>query len=341
MSVTIKDVARLADCSIKTVSRVINNEAHISDEIRSRVQIAIRECGYSPNLTARRLVQKRSYAICILVYPGFMQPASVLLTKLLEITYEENYDLLLQTYYPSFPQSRKKLADIVAARRFDGYISTPPCEADGFVESLLETYKTPLVQINPFNPEVVENDNRLLVKSDEILGGRMAAEHLVSLGHRKIAFLRGPRNIRATNDRQAGFSTVLAKASIVLQTRFIQDSEYTFDGGYTATKILMAMPDPPTAIYAANDEAAQGVLYAAQELGLKVPMQLSICGHDDMVSSSRTWPGLTTVHQPVEELLEYALSMLIDRINGSASPRGQEVILPKLIIRGSTTNPQQ
>jgi LacI family transcriptional regulator len=336
MSATIKDVARLAQCSIKTVSRVINNEAHVTEETRIRVQDAIRTSGYVPNLAARRLVQQKSYALCILVYPGFIQPASALLTRLLDLTYEENYDLFLQTYYPSFPRSRNKLADLVRGHRFDGFISTPPCEADGFVTSLLETYKIPFVQINPLDGEYGKQANPLLVIPEDILGARLAVDHLISLGHSRISCLQGPRNMRATFDRLSGFKDAMEAAGLEISPEYIQDSEFTFDGGYTAARILMHLPEPPTAIYAANDEAALGALFAAHELGLNVPEQLSICGHDDILSASRTWPGLTTVHQPVEELLEKSARLLIDVLKGNQLPVLPVVIPPKLIIRGST-----
>ena len=130
MPPTIKDVAILSGCSIKTVSRVINHEAHVTEEMRSRVEAAVRATGYIPNLAARRLVQQKSNALCILVYPGFSQPASALLTRLLDLAYDESYDLLLQTYYPTFPKSRRKLVELAAGKRFDGFVSTPPCEAD-------------------------------------------------------------------------------------------------------------------------------------------------------------------------------------------------------------------
>lgn len=336
MSPTIKDIARLADCSIKTVSRVINNEAHVKDETRNRVQAAIRATGFTPNLAARSLVLQKSYAICLLIYPGFMQPASALLTRLLDLTYEENYDLMLQTYYPSFPRSRRKLADLVVSRRFDGYVSTPPCEADGFIENLLETYKIPLVQINPLGREVVQNRDQLIVSSEDLLGARLAVEHLIALGHKRIACIRGPRNFRSTFDRLAGYKKAMAKAGLDVVPDYIQQSEFTFDGGYTAAKILMALPNPPTAIYASSDEAAQGVLFAAQELGLIIPGQLSICGHDDLLSASRTWPGLTTIHQSVEDLLEQALRLLIDVLKGNQLPEIPVILSPKLVVRGST-----
>ncbi len=341
MPVTIKDVARLADCSIKTVSRVINNEAHVSEQARNRVQTAIRASGYSPNLAARRLVQQKSFAVCILVYPGFMQPTSAVLTRLLDLTYEENYDLFLQTYYPPFPRSRRKLSDFVSGRRFDGYITTPPCEADGFIVSLLETYKIPLVQINPWIQETADEENQLFVASEDNLGAQLAVTHLLGLGHRRIAFLKGPKNMRAALHRFTGFNFAMNEAGLDVNPEYLQDSEFTFDGGYTAAQILMRLPVPPTAIYAGSDESAQGALFAAQEAGVNVPGELSICGHDDLLSSARTWPGLTTIHQPIEDLLEQALKLLFNKLKGSEFSMDSVILSPRLVVRGSTDTPNR
>jgi DNA-binding LacI/PurR family transcriptional regulator len=142
--------------------------------------------------------------------------------------------------------------------------------------------------------------------------------------------------MRATFDRLSGFKDAMEAAGLEISPENLQDSEFTFDGGYTAARILMHLPEPPTAIYAANDEAALGALFAAHELGVHVPKQLSICGHDDILSASRTWPGLTTVHQPVEELLEKSARLLIDVLKGNQLPVLPVVIPPKLILRGST-----
>ena len=333
MPSTIKDVARLSGCSIKTVSRVINNEPHVTGKTRARVQAAIQATGYIPNQAARHLVQKRSFAVCILIYPGYSQPASAPLSRLLELAYEENYDLLFQNYYPAFPKSHRILADLASGRRFDGFVSTPPCDADGFVPDLLTTYKVPLVMINPFD----RGGDYPFIAGDDELGARLAMNHLLGLGHRWIACFRGPRNLRSSFDRLAGYQSALTAADLPFDPALVQDTEFTFDGGYTATRLLFSLVQPPSAIYAANDEAALGALFAAQELGLTLPGQLSICGHDDLAISSHVWPALTTIHQPVEDMLEQAVRLLIDLLKGGSISGRQVVLQPRLIIRGSTT----
>jgi LacI family transcriptional regulator len=332
---TIKDVARLAGCSIKTVSRVINDEPHVTKETRTRVQSAIRAVGYAPNISARRLAQNKSFMICVLLYPGLLQPASSILSRLMDIGYEENYDILTQPYFPTHARSKNKLVSLIYEHRIDGFVTSPPCDADDFVADLLDTYKVPLVQINPFSrPEKTP-----YVAVDDVHGALQLTEHLIGLGHRQIAFLMGPRNMRSTFDRLAGYKQALDAHGIPYNPDDVLDSEFTFDGGYTSARLLLERKPPPSAIFAGNDEAAYGVLYAAAELGLRVPGQLSVCGYDDYGMSKNIWPGLTTMHQPTEELIEIATRLLIQILKGH-SPASNQILVPsQLVLRGSSAPP--
>jgi DNA-binding LacI/PurR family transcriptional regulator len=336
MPVTIKDVAILAGVSIKTVSRVMNDEPHVTDETRQRVINAVRAAGYAPNISARRLVQNKSFTICLLMYPGFYQTASGLLNVMMDIGDEENYDILLQPYFPTHTRSRKKLVSLIYEHRIDGFVTTPPCEAEDFVSDLLNTYKVPLVQINPFT----QSDKVPYVTGNDTHGSRMMVEHLIALGHRKIGFLTGPRNLRASHDRLTGFQNALNVQDLPSNPSWIQDSSFTFHGGYTATKLILEhSSERPTAIFAGNDEAAYGAIYAAQEMGLSIPADLSICGFDDLSMSNYIWPGLTTVHQPGEEIVDHAVRLLIQLLKGQ-EPDSRQVIVPsRLVIRQSTGPP--
>jgi len=333
MASTITDVARLAGCSIKTVSRVVNNEEHVTPQTRARVLAAIRTLGYAPNIAARRLVQQKASTLCILMYPGFFQPASAVLSRILDLGYEEAYDIFIQPFYPTFPESRNRLVNAIYERRFDGFVTTPPCDADGFVAELLTTYKMPLVQVDP-----LDRSSRLpYVAGDDFAGARAAAEHLLALGHRRIAFLLGPRNLRSSTDRLNGYRAALEAAGIPFDPQLALPTEFNFDGGCTAARLLLQNPPEtrPTAIFAGSDEAAYGALFAAQELGLRIPAQLSVCGYGDLPFSAHIWPGLTTIHQPAEELLERAVRLLIDFLKG-ASPELHLTLPSRLVARAST-----
>lgn len=336
MTATIKDVARLAGCSIKTVSRVINNEPHVTPELKEKVLAAVRASGYAPNLSARRLVQNKAYMVCILMYPGFDQAASALLSRIMDIGYDENYDILFQPYYPANRLSRNKLADLVTARRIDGIVTTPPCDADGFVPDLLTTYKIPQVQIDPTAPSPAIP----YLAGEDLQGARAMTEYLLDLGHRRVAFLTGPRNLRSAAMRLNGYREALQARGLPVEDDLIEPSEFTFDGGYTAAQILLSRPKPPTAIFAGSDSAAYGALFAAQERGLSIPAQVSIAGYSDLTLSKYIYPGLTTVRQSIEEMLETATRLLISMLKGNAPQKTALLFPASLVIRGSTAPPQ-
>jgi LacI family transcriptional regulator len=332
---TIRDVARLAGCSIKTVSRVINNEPYVTEETRARVNSAIRAVGYAPNISARRLAQNKSFMICLLMYPGFYHQGSEMLTRIMDIGYEVNYDIFIQPYFPLHSRSKRKLVSLIYEHRIDGFVITPPLDADDFVSDMLTTYKVPQVQINPFH-----QDNGIpYVSGDDFQGAYAMTDYLLSLGHKRIAFFTGPRNMRASKDRALGYATALSAHSIDYDEQLVQNSEWTFDGGYTLMKLSREIPSPPTAIFAGNDEAAYGVIFAAQELGLQIPRDLSVCGYDDLSLSKTIWPGLTTVHQPSDDMVEKATRLLIDILKGKPVDQAVISIQSHLVIRGSTGRP--
>ncbi len=331
MPATIRDVARVAGCSIKTVSRVINGEPYVTQETQARVQAAIRAVGYAPNISAKRLAENKSYMICILMYPGFYQPGSEMLARIMDIGYEESYDILIQPYFPLHARSKRKLVSLIYEHRIDGFVTTPPCDADDFVADLLTTYKVPQVQISPFN----RSDDIPFVGGEDVSGAQAMTDYLIAHGHRHISFLSGPGNVRASTDRLMGYRKSLESHGIAVEDQYIRDSEWTFDGGYTQTKLLMELSHPPTAIFAGSDEAAFGVIFAAQEMGLSIPDQLSVCGYGDVSFSKNIWPGLSTVHQPTEEIVELATRLLINLLKGKPIEQKSILIPSHLVLRGS------
>jgi LacI family transcriptional regulator len=146
----------------------------------------------------------------------------------------------------------------------------------------------------------------------------------------------GPRNHRTSFDRLYGYRAALDLHSLPYDEQLVLDSEFNFDGGYTATKIAMSLDVSPTAIFAGNDEAGLGAIFALNELGISIPEHVSVCGFDDLSHSKQVWPGLTSVHYPVNEIAEQALAMLVALLKGDKLEQ-QQVILPvRLVMRGST-----
>jgi len=334
MSATIKDVAELAQCSIKTVSRVINAEPHVTEATRDRVLAAIQTLDYAPNFSARRLVQRRAYMICVLLHEaGFYQ--STILSKVLDIGYQQDYDILIQSYYPSHTKSKEKLEALVRERRVDGLVITPPCDVDPFLSDLLAQSGVPYVQITPLNrtPEVP------YVAGDDYQGAYLMTERLILMGHWRIAFLSGPRNHRASIDRLYGYKAALEVYRVPARDDLVLESLYNFYGGYNAARIALGLAEPPTAIFGGSDEAALGALFALQEMGVKVPEEVSVCGFDDLPQAQQVWPGLSTVAHPVDEIVERAIRMLIS-ILAKREPESRQVVLPsRLVMRGSTAAP--
>jgi LacI family transcriptional regulator len=335
MPATIKDVARLAHCSTKTVSRVINAEPNVTEETRARVQTAIRDAGYAPNISARRLVQQKSYMICLLMPPDYYPTASNVLARLLDAGFENNYDILLQIYFAARPRSRTRLVNLIYEHRIDGIVTTPPLDTDAFFSDLLNTYKVPQVQINPFN----RSSAIPYVAGEDYQGAYAMAEHLLQLGHRRIGFLKGPRNLRASFDRLYGFQSALDTHGIPFTPESAVESGFSFAGGYSAARVVLGQTPRPTALFAGNDQAAFGAIFAAQEMGLRIPHDLSVCGCDDLDFSGQVWPGLTTVHQPGEEIVEAAAHLLVDILEGRPPVKAQVILPSHLVIRASTAPP--
>ena len=330
MSVTIKDVAAYSQCSIKTVSRVVNDESYVAEATRLRVQDAINALGYVPNISARRLVQSKSYVICILLHEaGFYQ--SAVLSKVMDIGYQFDYDILIQSYFPVHSRSKNKLSGLIRERRVDGLVITPPCDVDPFLNELLITSRVPYVQITPLN----RTGNIPYVTGDDYQGAYLMTERLILMGHWRIAFLSGPRNHRTSIDRLYGYKAALEMYRVPFDADLVWDSLFNFDGGYNATKLGMAMDNPPTAIFGGSDEAAIGALYALQEMKIPVPQKISVCGFGNLPQSQQTWPGLSTVDHPVEIIVERAVEILLD-ILANREPASRQIVLPcQLVMRGS------
>ncbi len=330
MSVTIRDVAREAGCSIKTVSRVVNEEPHVRPDLRERVLAVIERLGYVPNISARRLVQNRSYMICILLHAaGAFQ--SSLISKVLDLGYEGNYDILIQTYYPSFSRSQNKIAALLREARIDGLVTTPPCDSDPYLIKLIQNSHLPYVHIAPLNP----TGGTPYVSAEDYTGAYQMTERLIDLGHDRIGLLMGLRNHRTSLDRLYGFRAAFEDKRLAFNEQLAIDSENNFSGGYTAAKILMGLNQPPSAIFALSDEAAAGALYALNELGISVPQQVSLVSFGDMGFSHQIWPGITAVSYPIERIVEQSVSMLIDLVEGRNLAARQVIFPTQIIERGS------
>lgn len=330
MAVTIKEVAQQAGCSIKTVSRVINNEPHVNPNLRKKVLDVIAELGYVPNVYARQLVQKKSYVICILLHSsGSFQ--STVISKVMDLGYEGNYEILVQTYYPSFSRSRDKIASLIHHNRIDGLVTTPPCDSDPFLIELIKNSGIAHVHIAPLNP----TGGTPYVSAEDYTGAYQMTEYLIQHGHKRIGLLMGLRNHRASLDRLYGYRAALEANGFLFEEKLCVDSENNFLGGLTGTKMLMNLNNPPTAIFALSDEAGAGALFALNELKIVVPDQVSLAAFGDIAMSNEIWPGISVVRYPLDKIVETSVQLLVDIVEGK-QPEIKHVIFPTSIIhRGS------
>ena len=347
-SVTIYDVAARAGVSIKTVSRVMNNEPNVRPAMRERVLEAAGALDYSPNLSARSLAGSRSFVIAVFVdatltldhwrsergadYLSRIQLGATLQCR------DAGYHLLIELIDHDAPRVRQEVAALLAALQPDGVILTPPSCDNETVLDLLDKAGTPYVRLGPQQAE----GGGPQVQMDDFAAARDMTQHLASLGHRRIGFIVGEPRYGASHARRDGFLEAMQDLGLPVAPSWVRQGDFTFQSGVEQAKALLALPDRPTAIFASSDEMALGCLAAAAELGVMVPGEVSVAGFDDSPSARFSRPQLTTVRQPVAEMASLATRLLITRDPKELAARSQPLnqLLPfELIHRASTAPP--
>ena len=336
---TINEVATGAGVSIKTVSRVMNGEPNVRRATRERVRRVATELGYEPNPQARALAGRRTFSIGLLYENphefGYVQRAFEGVFAACEAG---RYTLLLR---PCGDGSRgaggpsaKEVLGFVTQTRVDGVILTAPLGDDKALLAALRANGTPVACIAPR-----EADPRLCsVRARDRSASRALTEHLLSFGHRRIAFINGDPRHGASAERLAGFREGLRAAACRADERLFVDGGFDFPSGEDGARRLLGISPRPTAIAAANDEMAAGAIAAAHALGLRVPADISVVGFDDSPAASRTWPPLTTARQPVFEMAQATTADLIEQLRTAGTPR-QRVFDCPLVLRGSVAAP--
>lgn len=304
---SIHDVAALAKVSIKTVSRVVNQAPNVSTELRERVQTAIRDLGYRPNQSARRLAGGRSFMIAYLYSnpaPGYI---SGIQSGAAARCRELGYHLVVEPISPGGEERFDVLDRLVAALRPDGVLLVPPLSDDEALLTRLADLRLPCARIA--GSVVGAGFN---IHTPERAAGRMVADHLIAHGHRRIGIITPPPKHRSAQRRVEGFRDGLAAAEVAIDDRLFVSGGFTFTSGIAAAEALLALPDPPSAIFATNDDMALGVLTLAHRIGLRVPEDLSVVGFDDTPASLTSWPPLTTVRQPLEDMGRAVIDALVN-----------------------------
>ncbi|MFC4638405.1 LacI family DNA-binding transcriptional regulator [Deinococcus hohokamensis] len=326
LAVTLADVARVAGVSKMTVSNVINNKPGMKEGTRARVQQAIERTGYVVNPAARALAGRRSNLIGVLT-PRLNWPFVSEVLHGASLTAEAaglNLAIFTTASSPALEREQATLLRTLA----DGVLLVIP-SAD---EHPIFGETVPVVTLGATGQRTVQVDN--------YAGAALATRHLLELGHRRVAHVRGKHTaLRDATEREAGFCASLHAAGVPVRPAYLMDGEFSEEGGERAARHLLSLPEPPTAIFAANDRSAIGVLRAAAALGRRVPHDLSVVGFDDIHAASVTDPPLTTIRQPLVQMGQRAAEVLIDLIRG-APPQNDHVVFPAtLVVRQSTAPP--
>lgn len=327
---SIYDVAHLAGVSIKTVSRVVNRQSNVSEATRARVMEAVKALSYRPNVFARGLASEHSFLIGLLYdNPSGSYIPSVQI-GVVERCRDEGYHLIVEQMDPLDPNLEQAVFSLVRESSLYGVILTPPlCDMPAVIEALHRAH-VPFVRIAP--------EKHLAGIADVKIDDRKAAydmtAYLISLGHRRIGFIKGKPDHGAAMARFEGYRAALVQAAIPVAEELCVQGFFSYQSGLQAGEKLLSLSNRPTAIFAANDDMAAAVLATAQRFDLKVPQQLSVAGFDDSLVGQVVWPRLTTCRQPLREMAAAAVSILVQHAPQDGAQ--ERCFDHELIVREST-----
>ncbi|MBP1931347.1 LacI family DNA-binding transcriptional regulator [Ammoniphilus resinae] len=325
---TINDVARLANVSVATVSRVIGNTNRVKPETRSRVIEAIKTLNYQPNILARQLRRKETKSI-IVVVPGITNSFfSNVLLGIETIASKYEYQVLLGDTQNDQSKGYAYL-DLLKQKQVDGVISLTARMKREYLEEISNQYPVVLAC------EYLEGSNVPTVAIDNIRCAEKLTQHLINLRHKRIAFLSGPMEIILNRDRLKGFYNSMIIHGMEVDSSLVAEGDFTMESGYQLTKKLLTLERPPTAIFAANDEMAIGSIKAIKCIGWKVPKDVAVVGFDDIKMASIFEPSLTTIAQPASLIGIRAMETLLDLMNQESYVRRSTILKGDLVIRES------
>lgn len=325
---TIKDVAREAGVSFKTVSRMINGETNIRPAYRERIEQAIRDLDYQPTLAARQLASHKSFIVSLLLTRAAFSYSSRMMVAIAAACRSVGYHLITEIIDYDLlnpPDATEERIDLSV--RPDAVILIPPFPDHWPIIRFLERQSIPVVRV-----AAVEEGYGVKIRVDDEAISVDLMRHLIGLGHRRIGMIAPPNPPeRASESRVRGYLRALEEAGIPFEPALLMRATFSFPSAVAATTDLLALPDRPTAIFAAGDQMALGVMARARQLGYSVPEDLAVAGFDDSSESRTCFPPLTTVRQPIEDIARAAVF--------AATGRGDPVphIRQELKIRGSTT----
>lgn len=327
---TIYDIAKEAGVSIATVSKVINRNGRISDKTRKRVLDIMKRLDYQPSLVASALTKKRTYTIGLLI-PDLANPFFAEIARSVEDRAHALGFNLVICNTDNDPAKEESYADLLKQKGADGIVLATGARNNEIVKKLLA--QNPAIAVLAREMPSLAVDTVLV---DDFLGGYLAADHLIGLGHRRIAVVTEKFEVMSSRERVRGYRQALEEAGISYEEDLVRVSSFHVQDGKETALRLLEEPNPPTAIFACNDLLAIGAIQAARERGIAVPRELSVVGFDNTILATIIDPPLTTVAQPIQEMGARTVDLISDEINGTSSGKQRIVLLPELVVRGST-----
>ncbi len=332
MSLSIKDLGRLAGVHPSTVARVLNGDPRqrVSDDVRARILALAAEYGYRPNRLARSLRTKRSSVIGALI-PDIANPFFALMFRGIEDALAQRDFSVILANTDDDPAREDSGVAMLQGRQVDGLILATARRQDQTIERLMAE-RVPLVLVNRHTEPITPN----AVVPADYSGSMTAVAHLVGLGHRRIAHIAGSDEMSTGATRRDGYRDALKRHSIMYDPDLLMKGSYREPGGYEAMRRLLALPDPPTAVFAVNDLAAVGAIRAIREANLDVPHDVSVVGFNDLSMVAATANSLTTLQLPVHAMGIAAAERLLTQILDGTSLSEPTILPVTLIVRGST-----
>ncbi|MBV4368724.1 DNA-binding transcriptional regulator CytR [Erwinia sp. BNK-24-b] len=330
MGATMKDVAEKAGVSTATVSRALANPEKVSVATRQKVEAAVVAVGYSPHVITRNAKRSESRTILVIV-PDICDPFFSEIIRGVEHVAAENDYLVLIGDCAHQNRQENAFLNLVMTRQIDGMVllgSQVPFDT-GLEE---QRNLPPMVMANEFAPEL----ELPTVHIDNLTAAFEAVSHLLKLGHSRIACIAGPQDMPLCQYRLQGYIQALRRNGIALDPRYIVRGDFTFDAGSQALKQLMALPEPPEALFCHSDIMALGAMAQAKIMGMNIPKDLSLIGFDDIELSRYSDPQLTTIAQPRFNIGREAMNLLLEQLQGRTVNGGSRLLDFEIKIRGST-----
>lgn len=331
MSVTIRDVAKAADVSATTVSRVFNHSDLVHSDTQERVRNVANRMGYRPNATARSLSHGRTQTVGVILPAPHGEFFSEIIRGIDEVAQESEHYLLISSSHYSLSESEAALQSLQG--RVDGLlIMTIQADAQ---RGMLDEYAidVPVVFMNNASESLPYNS----FKIENRAGAYAATQHLIERDHRRIGIILGPPHSHDVRERRKGYRAALHEAGIDPEAQPVIEGDFTQSSGYEAGRQLLNLDALPDAVFSCNDYMAIGAMAALQKEGIRIPTDLAMAGFDDIPSAQYTTPSLTTIRVPVYDLGRHAAERLFSMIHAAEPERPCQTVLPtELVVRAST-----